>query len=157
MTESDTQAVTGLQAEIQIATTATDLPSVKQITQWLSTAFPELEEKLVLIRFVDSEESTELNQTYRNKQGPTNILSFPIELPEAVPNPQLGDLVVCTSVTNQEAIEQQKSIADHYCHLLIHGVLHLLGYDHLSEQQAEAMESLEIKLLDRLGISNPYA
>jgi len=117
----------------------------------------ESEEKLVLIRFVDSEESAELNQNYRNKKGPTNILSFPLELPEAVPNPQLGDLVVCASVTNKEAVEQQKAISDHYCHLLIHGVLHLLGYDHLNDQQAEEMESLEIKRLERLDITNPYA
>jgi probable rRNA maturation factor len=146
----------GLVAEIQIATSEKSLPPAEKIQHWLTTAFPDLENKLVLIRFVDESESAELNQNYRDKHGPTNILSFPLELPESVPNDQLGDLVICTTVTIKEAAQQKKTTTDHYCHLLIHGVLHLLGYDHLDTQQAEKMESLEIKLLERLGISNPY-
>ncbi|HBS26536.1 MAG TPA: rRNA maturation RNase YbeY [Gammaproteobacteria bacterium] len=146
----------GLIAEVQIATGEKDLPSAEKIQHWLTTAFPDLENKLVLIRFVDESESAELNLNYRRKHGPTNILSFPLELPDSVPNDQLGDLVICTTVTNKEAAQQQKTTTDHYCHLLIHGVLHLMGYDHLDNQQAEKMEGLEIKLLKRLGISNPY-
>ena len=146
----------GLIAEVQIATGEKDLPSSEKIQHWLTTAFPDLENKLVLIRFVDESESAELNLNYRRKHGPTNILSFPLELPDSVPNDQLGDLVICTTVTNKEAAQQQKTTTDHYCHLLIHGVLHLMGYDHLDNQQAEKMEGLEIKLLKRLGISNPY-
>ncbi len=151
-----TAASQGLVAEIQVATSEKDLPSSENIQHWISTAFPDLEGKLVLIRFVDESESADLNQNYRGKHGPTNILSFPLKLPESVPNDQLGDLVICSTVTIREAAQQKKTTANHYCHLLIHGVLHLLGYDHLDDQQAEKMEGLEIKLLERLGISNPY-
>ena len=153
---ASTTPAKGLRAEIQIATSEQDLPSSGQIQHWLSTAFPELKDKLVLIRFVDASESAELNQTYRNKTGPTNILSFTLELPESIPNDQLGDLIVCSSVTIDEASEQRKTTADHYCHLIVHGVLHLQGYDHLTSSQAEVMESIEIDLLEKLGISNPY-
>lgn len=109
------------------------------------------------VRVVDQAESAELNQRYRDKQGPTNVLSFPCDadLPDgAVP---LGDLVICAGVVMKEAADQNKCLNDHWQHLVVHGVLHLLGYDHIGDDEAEIMESEERAVLARLGIADPYA
>ncbi len=114
------------------------------------------------IACVDNEESQQLNLQYREKDKPTNVLSFPSEVPEeilpmldALP---LGDLVICIPVVLREAEEQAKSALDHFTHMLVHGTLHLLGYDHeTSEADAEEMETIEIEILAKLGLSNPYA
>jgi probable rRNA maturation factor len=108
------------------------------------------------LRFVDSEESQSLNNAYRGKDKPTNVLSFPSELPDFIESPLLGDLVICHDVVSQEALEQNKAINAHYQHLIIHGVLHLLGFDHIKEADADVMEAHEITLLDKLGIDDPY-
>ena len=100
--------------------------------------------------------TTNFNQTYRNKSGPTNVLSFPCELPEGVPNDWLGDLVICSAVVEREALEQGKSPAAHWAHMVVHGLLHLQGYDHVEESEAEVMEAKEIAILERLGYPNPY-
>ena len=110
----------------------------------------------VSIRIVDESESAELNQTYRHKSGPTNVLSFPCEVPVGVPNDLLGDLVICAPVVAREALEQGKNPEAHWAHMVIHGVLHLRGYDHLQEDEAEQMEALEVEILDGLGYPNPY-
>lgn len=112
----------------------------------------------VCIRIVDEAESTQLNKQFRGKDKPTNVLSFASDIPDEVPQeiPLLGDLVLCAGIVQQEAKAQNKSVQAHWTHLLIHGLLHLLGYDHVEKQQAQEMEAIEIELLAELGISNPY-
>ena len=110
---------------------------------------------------VDLAQSHELNLEYRQKDKPTNVLSFPSEIPEEVLNLldaiPLGDLVICLPVVLQEAHEQHKNVLDHFTHMLVHGTLHLMGYDHeTSEADAEEMESLEVAILAKLGLNNPY-
>lgn len=109
------------------------------------------------IRIVDADESARLNHRYRGKTGPTNVLSFPCdaELPQG--RTPLGDLVICASVVMQEAVTQGKCLNDHWQHLVVHGVLHLLGYDHISDDEAETMEDEERVILASLGIADPYA
>jgi len=109
------------------------------------------------VRIVDEAESAALNATYRHRQGPTNVLSFPAELPAGVPLALLGDLVICAPVVAQEAREQGKPAEAHWAHLVVHGCLHLLGFDHEAEAEAEAMESLERSILAGLGFPDPYA
>ena len=108
------------------------------------------------MRIVDEQESAELNEQYRHKQGPTNILSFPVEVPDGIELNLLGDLVVCAPILEKEALEQHKALADHWAHIIVHGVLHLLGYDHIDETEAELMENKEITILNKLTIKNPY-
>ena len=114
----------------------------------------------VTVRYVGEAESAELNATYRHKDGPTNVLAFPGE-PAAPGGPDLdieiGDLVVCLPVARREADEQDKTVHAHLAHLVVHGTLHLLGYDHGEDEEAERMERLEISVLDGLGIDDPYA
>ncbi len=145
-----------LQAELQHVATAEDVPAQAQFQQWLDTTFPELDGQTVLIRVVDPEESCQLNRDYRGKDYPTNVLSFPFEVPEGIPNAHLGDLVICADVVAQQARDQGKPLQHHWAHMLIHGVLHLLGHDHIEADEAEAMEAIEIRLLEKLGIPNPY-
>jgi len=143
--------------EIQTETTASNLPSEAQLQTWVDVALKEYgKESELVIRIVDADESTELNEQYRQKTGPTNILSFPFEAPEHIEIDLLGDLVVCAPVLEKEALEQQKTLHDHWAHIIIHGVLHLLGYDHIEEDEAHIMEEKEIQLLKELNITNPY-
>lgn len=113
----------------------------------------------VSVRIVDADESRALNREYRGKDKPTNVLSFPagrIEgLPDDVPV-QLGDIVVCASVVGEEAIEQDKAVADHWAHMLVHGTLHLMGYDHETDAEAAEMEALETQILMKSGLKDPY-
>jgi probable rRNA maturation factor len=113
----------------------------------------------VSIHFVDADESQQLNREWREKDKPTNVLSFPFELPEGWESKErlLGDLVICPAVLMSEATEQGKPLAEHATHLVVHGLLHLQGYDHESEAEAVEMEALETKLLAQVGIKNPYS
>ncbi|TAH46777.1 MAG: rRNA maturation RNase YbeY [Dokdonella sp.] len=108
------------------------------------------------IRIVDADEGRRLNREYRKRDYATNVLSFPAELPEGVDLPLLGDLVICAPVIAREAREQGKHSRDHYAHMTIHGVLHLLGYDHIKARDAETMEALERRILSTLGMADPY-
>lgn len=113
------------------------------------------------IACVDEAESHELNSEYRHKDKPTNVLSFPSDIPEEVLNLldalPIGDLVICIPVVLQEALDQNKTPLEHFTHMLVHGTLHLIGYDHeTSESDAEEMEAIEIQILDKLGFDNPY-
>lgn len=143
--------------EIQTVHQASNLPDEQQIQGWVDAALQNHpSDTEIVVRIVDEQESAELNQQYRHKSGPTNILSFPVDLPEGIELDLLGDLVICAPVLEKEAIEQQKILADHWAHIIIHGVLHLLGYDHIEDGEAELMESKEISILNTLKIANPY-
>ena len=113
-------------------------------------------ESELLIRMVDKNEIQNLNKTYRHQDKPTNVLSFPSDLPIEIDEEILGDVVICLEVVKQEAQDQQKTFLDHLTHMAVHGTLHLLGYDHIEDDQAKTMESLEMEILDRLQIKNPY-
>ena len=143
--------------EIQAVHQDSNLPDEQQIQGWVDAALQNHpSDTEIVVRIVDEQESAELNQQYRHKSGPTNILSFPVELPDGIELDLLGDLVICAPVLEKEAIEQQKVLADHWAHIIIHGVLHLLGYDHIEDDEAEVMESKEISILNTLKIANPY-
>ena len=134
-----------------------NLPSEAQFQSWVDAALnKQIDEGEVCIRLVSADESQELNRTYRDKDKPTNVLSFPFEVPEGVPLSLLGDLVICADVVEKEADEQNKAVFDHWAHMVVHGCLHLIGFDHINEADAEQMESLEIQLLKKLNIPDPY-
>lgn len=134
-------------------------PAEKRLQRWLDKALEILavDEALeVTVRLVDNDEIRELNREYRGKDAPTNVLSFPCDwdLPE---EPRLlGDIVIAVEVVNQEAKMQNKKVEAHWAHIVIHGLLHLLGYDHLEDSDAEAMEALEKRILHTLGFPDPY-
>ncbi len=144
-----------LELDIQRQVESDNLPSDKQFQQWAELALQQSQGQ-VAIRIVDENESQQLNKTYRHKDKPTNVLSFEMELPDELGLPLQGDLVICAPVVEREAMEQNKALHNHWAHMVIHGMLHLQGYDHLDDQQAEEMESLEITLLQQLGMANPY-
>ena len=145
--------------DLQIACAdSAGLPSETQFQQWLDTAvLPFQQEAEVTIRLVDEAESNELNLTYRGKDKPTNVLSFPFECPPEVEDfPLLGDLIICRQVVEKEALEQQKTLESHWAHMVIHGSLHLLGYDHIEDAEAEEMEALEKEFMQALNYPDPY-
>lgn len=143
--------------EIQAVFESKGRPDQQQIQLWVDTALADYDQDTeIVVRIVDEQESAELNEQYRHKSGPTNILSFPVDLPEGIELDLLGDLVICAPVVEKEALEQNKLLAHHWAHILVHGVLHLLGYDHIDEMQAELMENKEIAILKKLHINNPY-
>jgi len=133
------------------------LPSEANFATWLEAAITPFQEQAeVTIRIVDSEESHQLNMDYRGKDKPTNVLSFPFEAPPGIELDLLGDLVICRQVVEQEASEQNKPLLAHWAHMVVHGSLHLLGYDHIEDDEAEEMESLETELMQKLGFEDPY-
>ena len=135
----------------------TGLPTVEQIEQWATAAVqPQSDEVEMTVRIVDEAESHELNLNYRGKDRPTNVLSFPFECPDEVELPLLGDLVICRQVVEREAQEQDKPAMAHWAHMVVHGSLHLLGYDHIEDDEAEEMESLETQIMTGLGFADPY-
>lgn len=132
-------------------------PDSAQFQNWLNQVAKKLNiTGEVCIKIVDNTESQGLNNTYRQKDKPTNVLSFPSDIPDFVESTHLGDLAICASIVEQQAKEQNKNINDHWAHLTIHGCLHLLGYDHTEDNEAEIMEALETELLAVLEIRNPY-
>jgi probable rRNA maturation factor len=144
--------------DLQIACNDQSLPSLEQFQLWVDTTIQSITEKEfeLTIRIVNSDESQQLNNQYRGKNKPTNVLSFPFEVPEGIDLNLLGDLVVCAPVVQEEASEQKKTLVDHWAHMVIHGCLHLLGYDHINDDEAEEMETLEINILAKLAINDPY-
>lgn len=147
--------------DLQLACKAANLPTEQQFLAWVELAMQSADNREVVIRIVDEVESELLNSEYRQKKSATNILSFPFELPEGLPagaleQIPLGDLVVCASIVANEAIEQHKPLLSHWAHMIIHGCLHLQGYDHIDSEEASVMEALEVKLLQQIDINNPY-
>ena len=145
-----------LDLQLACADTA-NLPSEADFQRWLDAAvLPFQEEAEVTIRLVDEAESNQLNLTYRGKDKPTNVLSFPFEAPPGLELPLLGDLVICRQVVEREAQEQGKPLMAHWAHMVVHGSLHLLGYDHIEDEEAEEMEQLERDIMQELGFADPY-
>ncbi|MFU2046699.1 rRNA maturation RNase YbeY [Avibacterium gallinarum] len=144
--------------DLQIAAeNSENLPTEQQFQQWATAAVQaENLQPEITIRVVDEAESQSLNATYRGKDYPTNVLSFPFECPEEVELPLLGDLVICRQVVEREAQEQGKPLMAHWAHMVVHGCLHLLGYDHIEDDEAEEMESLETEIMQDLGFADPY-
>lgn len=132
------------------------LPCEADFQRWAEAALPENGEFEMTIRLVDEAESRELNSEYRGKDSATNVLSFPFEVPDGIELPLLGDLVICRQVVEREAEEQQKPLLHHWAHMVVHGVLHLRGYDHIKDDEAEEMEALETQILATLSIPDPY-
>jgi probable rRNA maturation factor len=144
---------------IQYAADRKLAPVKKLLCHWAEQALGHVKDDTELtIRIVDIYEMTALNETYRKKTGPTNVLSFPADIPAMAADdyPLLGDIVICAAVVNREAEEQHKPQQAHWAHMVVHGVFHLLGHDHEQEDEATIMEALEIKVLQTLGFSNPY-
>jgi probable rRNA maturation factor len=183
--------MTELAVEVQFATRRSGVPHARTLRQWATEAYrlglgrstsgprPPAPSRTVTIRIVGGAESRKLNRTWRGKDKPTNVLSFPADLPPA-PSPQppavrkgrsalatayslpptayfLGDLAICAPVVAREALEQGKSPHFHWAHMVVHGVLHLLGYDHENDRDAHEMESTEIRILQQFGYPDPYA
>jgi probable rRNA maturation factor len=146
-----------LTVDVQYAVSADGIPGIASIRQWVMQALPAGQSAAELtIRIVDEAEITSLNMQYRGKDGATNVLSFPYEPMAGVDTELLGDVVICAPVVASEAIAQGKPLEAHWAHLVIHGVLHLLGYDHKQQHDALRMESAETELLADLGYQNPY-
>jgi len=142
------------------------VPTIGDMEKWLNQASTRLADPpssaslSLSIRIVDESESASLNSRYRGKDQPTNVLSFACELPDAVSGSldtvPLGDLAICAPIVDNEARQQRKSLESHWAHLLTHGFLHLNGYQHDSDNEAETMEAVEIGIMESLGFSNPY-
>ena len=145
-----------IEVEIQKASSSSTVPSDLKFRQWAAAALHGFGDAELVVRIVDRDESQQLNARFRNGETATNVLSFPAELPEEVDLPLLGDVVICAPLVEQEAQEQNKLPESHWAHLTIHGILHLLGHDHQTEEEAARMESLEISLLQSLDFRDPY-
>lgn len=146
-----------IELELQIASSAQTLPHPSQFREWVGhTLADRVDEVEMTIRIVDEEEMTELNETYRRKFGPTNVLSFPAELSNDFDLPLLGDIVICANVVQREASDANIDLLAHWAHMVVHGTLHLLGYDHTEKEEAEIMEDLEEQILTDMGYPAPY-
>lgn len=134
------------------------VPTNAKFKQWIAAAIGDRRERAELsVRISDAAEIALLNKQYRGKDYATNVLSFPADLPPELKLPLLGDIVICAEVVEREACEQHKTSEAHWAHMLVHGTLHLLGYDHVDDAEAEIMEALEIDILHALNFANPYA
>lgn len=132
-------------------------PSNAKIKRWIDAAIDNRRSQAeVSVRITDADEIKMLNHQYRGKDYATNVLSFPADLPAELKLPHLGDIVICAEVVEREALEQNKPSEAHWAHMVVHGTLHLLGYDHIDDADAEIMEALEIDILQRLNFANPY-
>lgn len=151
----------------QYAMSAQGLPSTQEIESWARAAIcatVQADEQInaeLTVRIVDEQEAAQLNQLYRQCPGPTNVLAFPFEPPlqqdsATEERNYLGDLAICAAVVEREAREQGKDLMAHWAHMVVHGNLHLLGYDHNDDDQAKVMEALEVNILTRIGYTNPY-
>lgn len=150
--------------DVQIACDAPDVPAASEIREWVGAAFERAQfvadrDIEIAVRVVEEDEIRALNRDFRQQDMPTNVLSFPAARIDGLPKDQpltLGDIVVCASIVRAEAAEQGKSTADHWAHILVHGTLHLLGYDHVTKLEAAEMEGLESRILVEHGIADPY-
>lgn len=155
--------------DLQVACEDDVLPTEADIRNWIDSAISghnaaQLESNQdvvssaqeITVRIVELSESQQLNHDYRGKDKPTNVLSFPFDAPPGIEIKLLGDLVVCAEVVKQEALQQHKNHMHHWAHMIVHGTLHLLGYDHVEDDEAEYMEALEIIILNKLAIDDPY-
>ncbi len=152
------QNPTNPQIEVQIASEAAGIPEADWLARWVQTALAGNDGD-VSVRVVDPDEMQALNRDYRDADKPTNVLSFPAGPIDGLPPEEsgpLGDILICADVVSAEADEQGKAPEDHWAHMLVHGTLHLLGYDHMTDDQAAEMEQLEIRLLEGGGVRNPY-
>ena len=145
-----------IELDIQRASEAPEQPDDDSFLRWVGLALGAGTDRELTIRLVDEDEGRSLNHTYRGKDYATNVLSFPAALPPELDLPLLGDLVVCAPVVAREATEQGKPLNAHWAHMVIHGCLHLLGYDHIDDTEADEMETLERELLAQLSIADPY-
>ncbi|MFV8783568.1 rRNA maturation RNase YbeY [Microbulbifer sp. SA54] len=154
----DTTAEPVVELDVQRATTLPNLPQDHDLLRWATAAVGEhRQEAEISLRIVDEDESQALNAQYRGKDKPTNVLSFPADIPPELGLPLLGDLVICAQVVAREAEQQHKALPAHWAHMVVHGTLHLLGYDHIEDDEAEIMENLETRIMARMGFSDPYA
>jgi len=145
------------EVDVQVACKEHDLPGRSELSAWACAAVGKGREDCELtIRVVDEAEIERLNCTYRNKEGATNVLSFPFDAPPGVDLPLLGDIVICAPVVRREANEQSKSVTSHWAHMVVHGALHLLGFDHEQAGEAQEMEATEARILADFGFDNPY-
>jgi len=142
--------------ELQLKTAAVNLPISDDFKQWASAALRDTHKNSVVIRLVDSAEGRQLNRDYRGVDKPTNVLYFPYEAPAEIADEFLGDMIICAPVVEQEARQQNKPLKAHWAHMVVHGMLHLQGYDHQGDEQAEEMERLEGEILATLGFPDPY-
>jgi len=143
--------------DVQRASSHTSLPGDADLARWAAAAVGEhRREAEISLRIVDEDESQALNHQYRGKDKPTNVLSFPADIPPELGLPLLGDLVICAQVVAREAEQQHKALSAHWAHMVVHGTLHLLGYDHIEDDEAEIMENLETRILAGLGFDDPY-
>ncbi|MFA0114935.1 rRNA maturation RNase YbeY [Vibrio sp. 10N.261.46.E11] len=147
-----------IELDLQIAVeNEQGLPTEQDIQLWLDKTIPQFQENAELtVRIVDTQESHQLNHEYRGKDKPTNVLSFPFEAPPGMELNLLGDLIICRQVVEKEAEEQSKPLLAHWAHMVVHGSLHLLGYDHIEDDEAEEMESLETEIMQAMGFEDPY-
>ncbi len=142
--------------DIQYASDAA-APDEEAFRRWAEAALASQScARELTIRVADAEEIQQLNRDYRGKDYPTNVLSFCAELPDDIDIPLLGDIIICPQVVAREALEQDKPLEAHWAHMAVHGVLHLLGYDHIDDIEADEMEALEIAILAKLGYPDPY-
>ena len=142
--------------DVQYALAGEGAPTPADFERWAAAAIDQDGEAELTVRVVDEAESADLNGRYRGKNGPTNVLSFPFENPPGVQLPLLGDLVICAPVVQREAAEQGKTPTAHWAHMTVHGTLHLLGYDHIEDEEAVIMEQREVEILEGLGFGDPY-
>jgi len=153
----DTEVPFDIYMESQLGEDFPDLPTEVEVRQWVeSVLVGRVEQTEVGVRIVDEQESVSLNDKFRGVNKATNVLSFPFENPPGLFLPILGDIVLCAPVIIREAAEQKKLLKAHWAHMIIHGMLHLLDYDHQTDEEAESMEKLETQLLASLGFPNPY-
>lgn len=143
--------------DLQLACENSIVPSVDDFQHWVEAALSPFNKPFELtIRLVNNDESRQLNHQYRGKDQATNVLSFPFEVPEGIELDLLGDLVICVDVVEQEATQQHKDVTAHWAHMVVHGCLHLLGFDHIEDDEAQEMEALETKIITGLGFAAPY-
>jgi len=156
---ADPHRTLGLAMHVDYAFPRRGLPAAVSFKRWTEAALFAARHRKpaeLSIRIVDAREGRTLNRQYRDRDYATNVLSFPVELPPGIASPLLGDLAICAPVVAREAREQGKALRDHYAHLTVHGVLHLLGFDHQEDTEAARMEKLETGILAKLGVPDPY-